>query len=627
MDVPDRVLLADTVNAILCEHCQTPLPSGAAACPQCGHAVAVDPGLPEIVRRLRLALGTQFEVVRLVGRGGFAEVYEVQDTELRRRLAVKVLRTDIEWSPDMATRFKQEARAIAQLSHPHTVPIHFVGEGEGLVFYVMPFIEGLTLADILRADGPLDPKLAAGVAIPILDALDHAHRLGIVHRDIKPDNILVDGSSGRPLLVDFGISTMRGIESRPEDLVVGTPHYMSPEQALGERDVDARADIYAMGAVLLQMVTGRPPFEGATSGEILAKHIADPLDLPDDDALLPDWLRQVIERALQKRREDRFESAGAMLTALREGLPDATQSLMTGTHAIPRISREDPTVQLHIGARARRLWPRRRSTRVLVATTLVVSLSAIGFAVWTMLVGAPPKFLVRNSLLSPVAVSVNGSGELTIAPGDSMQVPLQRGDPLEARWHVVGPRTSGGDLLGESLGGRIADSAPRGILRSDIAAGAVAAGYLAPRVANATSDTIRIMLRDSANALVPCDCSVAPGASMLLGYFRDDRLKAIEARNREGVVLTWDALLQRKNSSTGEVTISVRPADFTPPRSAGPTAVPSSPVDQLTPLVPTIRFEEPQLITDSVKPATDSTAKAKPQPKQRDPLGSIFQNR
>jgi serine/threonine protein kinase len=627
MDVPDRVLLADTVNAILCEQCQAPLPGGAAACPQCGHAVAREAGLPEIVRRLRLALGSQFEVVRLVGRGGFAEVYEVRDTELRRRLAVKVLRTDIEWSPDMATRFKQEARAIAQLSHPHTVPIHFVGEGEGLVFYVMPFIEGLTLADILRADGPLDPKLAAGVAVPILDALDHAHRLGIVHRDIKPDNILVDGSSGRPLLVDFGISTMRGIESRPEDLVLGTPLYMSPEQALGERDVDARADLYAMGAVLLQMVTGRPPFEGATSGEILAKHIADPLDLPDDDALLPAWLRQVIERALQKRREDRYASAGAMLTALREGLPDATQSLMTGTHAIPRISREDPTVQLHLGAHARRLWPRRRSTRLLVAATFVASLAAIGFSAWTAFAGAPPRFLVRTSLLAPVAVSVNGAVERQLAPGDSMQVPLRRGRPLEARWHVIGPRSSSGDLQGESLGGRIADSAPQGVLRSDIAAGAVAAGYLAPRITNSTGDTLRVMLRDSANALVPCDCDVPPGASRMLGYFRDGRLKSIEARNKAGVILTWDALLQRKNSSTGEVAVSVRPADFTPPRSVGPRPSPISPSSELVVPLPTIRFQEPALITDSAHPATDSAKLAKPAPKQRDPLGSIFQNR
>ncbi len=627
MDVADRVLLTDTVTESLCAHCQTPVPGDAAACPHCGRAMASVAGIPDIVRRLRLALGPQFEVIRLVGRGGFAEVYEVEDTELRRRLAVKVLRTDIEWGPDMATRFKQEARAIAQLSHPHTVPIHFVGEGEGLVFYVMPFIEGLTLADILRADGPLEPRLAAGVAVPILDALEHAHRLGIVHRDIKPDNILVDGSSGRPLLVDFGISTMRGLESRPDEQVVGTPHYMSPEQALGERDVDARADIYAMGAVLLQMVTGRPPFEGATSGEILAKHIADPLNLPDDDALLPGWLRRVIERALQKRREDRYDSAGAMLLAVREGLPDATQSLMTGTHAIPRISPDDPTVQLHLSARARRLWPRRRSTRVLVMTSLVASVVAIGFSAWTVLVGSPPRFMVRNSLLAPVAVSVNGASESQLAPGDSMQVPLKRGDALAARWRLVGPRASDGDLQGESLGGTIADSAPRGNLRTDIAAPTVAPAYLAPRIMNSTGDTLRVTLRDSAHAELPCDCVVPPGGSLFVGYRRADRLRSVDVTNRVGRRLIFESLLARKNSATGEVALSIRAADFDPPRTVAPPAESSSVTRRLLAPLPDIRFEEPQLITDSAVLQTDSLGKIAPAPRHRDPLGPIFQNR
>ena len=231
------------------------------SCPHCG--ADLQPSFAElstpVAEQLRRALGPQFVVERLVGRGGFAEVYEVRDTELRRRLAVKVLRTDIDWSERMFTRFKQEARALAQLSHPHTVPVHFVGEGEGLVFYVMPFIEGITLADMLRADGPLDLNLAVGVAAPILDALEHAHRNGIVHRDIKPDNILIDGSSGRPLLVDFGISKLLTEEAPADADVLGTPHYMAPEQALGEKSVDGRADVYAMGAVLYQMLTGEPP--------------------------------------------------------------------------------------------------------------------------------------------------------------------------------------------------------------------------------------------------------------------------------------------------------------------------------------------------------------------------------
>jgi serine/threonine-protein kinase len=579
--------------------------------------------LPAMVRRLRRALGAQFEVIRLIGRGGFAEVYEVEDTELRRRLAVKVLRTDLGWGPEMATRFKQEARAIAQLSHPHTVPIHFVGEGEGLVFYVMPFIEGLTLADILRADGPLDPNVAAGVAIPILDALEHAHRLGIVHRDIKPDNILLDSSSGRPLLVDFGISTMRDTEPRADNVVLGTPHYMSPEQALGERDVDPRADLYAMGAVLLQMVTGHPPFEGASSAEILAKHIADPLDLPDDDALLPGWLRTVVERALQKRREERYESAGAMLAALRAGAPDPTQALMTGTHALPRISREDPTVQLHLTDRARRLWPRRRSTRLLVAGSLTAATVAVAFAAWLTVAGRPPRFVVRNSLLTPVAVSVNGAPERQLSPGDSLAVGLVRGRALEARWHVV---SSDGELRGESLGGRIADSAPRGNLRSDLDARVVARTYLVPRVINSTSDTLTIVLRDSAFRVLPCDCAVPPGSALLLGYRRADQVAMVDVRDKQGRVIRWDQLLARRNAATGEVALSARPADFDPPRSIRPAADSSSVASRIPLPVPDIRLIEPQLIQDSSRPTLDSARKAAPQPRQRDPLNAIFQN-
>jgi hypothetical protein len=580
-----------------------------------------------MVRRLRLALGSQFEVIRLVGRGGFAEVYEVEDTELRRRLAVKVLRTDIAWGPEMATRFKQEARAIAQLSHPHTVPIHFVGEGEGLVFYVMPFIEGMTLADILRADGPLDPNVAAGVAIPILDALEHAHRLGIVHRDIKPDNILLDSASGRPLLVDFGISTMRDAEPRTDDVVLGTPHYMSPEQALGERDVDARADLYAVGAVLLQMVTGHPPFDGASSAEILAKHIADPLELPDDDELFPGWLRTAIERALQKRREDRYESAGAMLAALRAGAPDPTQALMAGTRALPRISREDPTVQLHLGDHARRLWPRRRSTRLLVAVSLSVSVVAIAYTAWLALVGRPPHFVVRNSLLTPVAVSVNGAPERQLSPGDSLAVGLTRGDKLDAQWHVVGPVSDGGELRGESLGGRIADSAPRGNLRSDLDARVVAPSYLVPRVINSTGDTLTVILRDSAFQVLPCDCAVAPGSALLLGYRRAAQLAVVDVRDRQGRVIRWDQLLARKNAATGEVTLSARPADFDPPRSITPAPESSSVTSRLLMPLPDIRLAVPQLIQDSSQPVVDSARKPAPTPRQRDPLGPIFQNR
>src|SRR5438067_11284428 len=196
-----------------CPACRAEVPSGSAFCPACGTPsptviTTASQGVRTTGERLARALGSKYEVRRLVGRGGFAEVYELWDKDLDRRLACKVLHPEIAWTPGMLARFRQEAKALARLQDPAILAIHFTGDGEGLVYYVMPFVEAESLAERLRRRGPYSADEALKIAEPILQALSHAHTQGLVHRDIKPDNVMVEAKSGRVLLLDFGIAKL-----------------------------------------------------------------------------------------------------------------------------------------------------------------------------------------------------------------------------------------------------------------------------------------------------------------------------------------------------------------------------------------------------------------------------------
>src|SRR5436853_726828 len=223
-----------------------------------------------LAQRLSQALGSSYTLDREIGRGGMGVAYHARDERLKRAVAVKVLPPELGVREEIRMRFLREAETAARLSHPHIVPIHSVGEGpDGLVYVVMAFVDGESVAGKLKRRGRLPSEEARRIMLETSDALGAAHALGIIHRDVKPDNILLEGSRGRVVVTDFGIakalsSTTGSATLTATGVAIGTPHYMSPEQAAGDREVDGRSDIYSLGVVSYQMLTGELPFQAPT---------------------------------------------------------------------------------------------------------------------------------------------------------------------------------------------------------------------------------------------------------------------------------------------------------------------------------------------------------------------------
>lgn len=283
---------------------------------------------------LQAALAGEYSLQRELGRGGMGIVYLARDVRLDREVAIKMLPLHLSGSSEFRERFLREARTAAGLSHPNIVPIHRVGEADGLVYFVMTYVEGETLGDRLRTRGPMSPADATRMMREVAWALAYAHGRGIVHRDIKPDNILLEAGTGRALVTDFGIAH-GGASTGPvtdPGVVAGTAHFMSPEHALGEK-VDGRSDIYALGVVGYVAVTGKLPFDAPNLPALLARqNTRSAPAVALSTAGLPRELSSAIDRSLNRDPAERFQDGEALAAALAPAT-DARPALPTTLRA------------------------------------------------------------------------------------------------------------------------------------------------------------------------------------------------------------------------------------------------------------------------------------------------------
>ena len=317
--------------------------------------------------RLAAAVGDALQLGELLGAGGFAAVFRAHDPRLQRDVAIKVLDPALGVTGDLEEQFLREARIVAGVEHPHIVPVYAAESRDGLLFLVMRLLPGRPLADRIAREGALAPAEAARIAHEVAEALAFAHQRGVIHRDIKPENVLLD-AAGNASVTDFGVSLVVGATGgeTTRGMSVGTPAYMSPEQALAE-EVDGRSDVYALGVMLFEMLTGRVPFTGRSTQELMAQHIAAPAPKVSTlRAETPAALVELVERMLAKRPGDR---------------PDADE-------AVRALAAARTTEALRSPAEVRRRRTRRRLVYAgVIAATVVLTVAGVGTLVVKAITG------------------------------------------------------------------------------------------------------------------------------------------------------------------------------------------------------------------------------------------------
>jgi eukaryotic-like serine/threonine-protein kinase len=351
--------------------------------------------------QLSAALEGRYAIVRELGQGGMATVYLAEDLKHARRVALKVLKPELA-AVLGADRFVVEIRTTAALQHPHILPLFDSGEAGGFLYYVMPFIDGETLRSRLDRETQLGIDESVRVATAVADALDYAHRQGVIHRDIKPENILLQ--EGRPMVADFGIalavSAAAGGRMTETGLSLGTPHYMSPEQATAAKEITGRSDIYSLASVLYEMLTGEPPHTGASAQQIIMKIVTEEASpVTRLRRSVPPNVAAAVARALEKLPADRFDSARAFADALAD----------QGFSGV--------RTRLAPGARARRS----RSGLIAAAAPWAIAAVAVAIAGWASWRGESqrPPAVIRSSVTVPDSVAFDGGlgNAFAVAPG------------------------------------------------------------------------------------------------------------------------------------------------------------------------------------------------------------------
>ncbi len=405
--------------------------------------------MAELSERLQRALGTAYRLERELGGGGMSRVFVAEETRLARRVVIKVL------PPDLALemrvdRFNREIQLSASLQHPHIVPLLAAGGEDDLLYYTMPFVEGEALRTRLRREGELPVRDAVRILKDVADALAYAHARGVVHRDIKPDNVLLSGNHA--VVADFGVAkavsqakTESGLTS--VGVALGTPAYMAPEQAAGDPNIDHRADIYAFGAMAYEMLTGRAPFDGMAPHQMLAAHVTEPVvAITDRRPALPPALAGLVMACLAKNPADRPQSATEILQAL-EGMatPSGSVAVTSPIVTFRHVLRRRRNRMLAFGAAA--------GIAVLVGWMAlrpraagVLDPNRVAIAPFDVLGGGPDLLLWREGVVDVLSRSLDGAGPLrTVSPTLVVRRWSGRADPASAQG--LGEATGAGTVV------------------------------------------------------------------------------------------------------------------------------------------------------------------------------------